>query len=67
MVIENRDNEIILRIPADFDSLGIQRILNYLRYKEKIKNSKATEEIAQKLAEESKKTWWEENKDKLIK
>ncbi|MFC6268004.1 hypothetical protein [Frigoriflavimonas asaccharolytica] len=65
MVLENsKDNEIILKIPADFDILGLQRIINYLKYKEIIKKSEATQEIADQLAEESKTNWWQENKDK---
>ena len=67
MVIENNKNEIILKIPAGFDLLGIQRILNYLKYKEIIKKSEATQEIVDEIAEESKINWWKENKDKFLK
>lgn len=67
MVIETKGNEIILKIPADFDLLGLQRILNYLKYKEIIKKSEASQETADKLAEESKSIWWRENKAKFIK
>ena len=68
MVLENnKDNEIILKIPADFDILGLQRILNYLKYKEIIKKSEGTEEIADKISEESKGNWWKENKNIYIK
>ena len=68
MVIENnKNNEIILKIPADFDVLGLQRIINYLKYKEIIKKSEATEEFIAKISEESKSNWWKENKEKYIK
>ena len=40
---------------------------NYLKYKEAIKNSEGTEEQANKLANESKKTWWAKNKKRFIK
>jgi hypothetical protein len=67
MVIERKDNEIIFRLPADIDTTGFQRIVNYLKYKEAIRKSVATEEQANKLADESKKRWWAENKGKFIK
>ncbi len=67
MTIERTKNEVILRLPADFDTLGLQRILNYVKYKETIKHSSATEEQANALAKESKSTWWKENKNRFIK
>jgi hypothetical protein len=67
MVIEKTNDEIILRLPADIDTNGFQRIVNYLKYKEAIRKSQGTEEQANKLADESKKRWWAENKGKFIK
>lgn len=34
MIIERTDNEIILRLPANIDPIDLQRIINYLQYKE---------------------------------
>lgn len=67
MVIERTDNEIIFRLPADIDTSGLQRIVNYLKYKETIRKSEGTDEQANKLADESKKRWWAENKGRFIK
>jgi hypothetical protein len=67
MVIERKNNEIILHLPADIDTFGLQRIVDYLKYKEAIRKSKATEEQANNLANESKKRWWIENKHRFIK
>jgi len=67
MTIERVNNEIVFRLPDDIDTTGLQRIVNYLRYKESTKNSIATEDEANRLADESKKNWWKENKDKFIK
>ncbi len=67
MVIEKTNNEIIFRLPADIDTSGFQRIVNYLKYKEAIRKSVGTEEQANKLADESKKRWRTENKAKFIK
>jgi hypothetical protein len=66
MIIEKTDKEIIFRLPADTDIDSLQRIINYLKYKEAIKNSQATEEQANELANESKKRWWAENKQRFI-
>lgn len=67
MIVERTQKEVIFRLPADTDILSLQRILNYLKYKNAIKNSRATEEDAQKLAEESKANWWKANKSRFIK
>jgi hypothetical protein len=49
MVIERTNNEIILRLPADIDTAGFERIVNYLKYKEAIRKSEGTEEQANEL------------------
>jgi len=67
MLIERTNSEIIFRLPADIDTAGLQRIVNYLKYKEAIRKSKGTEEQANMLADESKKNWWAENKKRFIK
>ena len=67
MVIERTNDEIIFRLPADIDTKGFQRIVNYLKYKEAIRKSEGTDEQANQLANESKKRWWAENKGKFIK
>ena len=67
MLIERTNNEIIFRLPADIDTAGLQRIVNYLKYKEAIRKSKGREEQANMLADESKKNWWAENKKRFIK
>lgn len=67
MLVERTSDEIIFRLPADIDINSLQKILNYLKYKTAIKDSKATEEDAQELANESKSTWWAENKNRFIK
>ena len=67
MVIERTSNEIIFRLPADIDTTGLQRIVNNLKYKEAIRKSEGTVSQANKLANESKKRWWAENKERFIK
>lgn len=67
MVIEKTNDEIIFRLPADIDTAGFERIVNYLKYKEAVRKSEGIEEQANKLADESKKRWWTENKARFIK
>jgi len=67
MIIERTENETIVRLPADFDILSLQKILNFIKYKQTIQNSLATEDNAYDLAKESKERWWNENKGKFIK
>lgn len=67
MVIEKTNNEILLRLPANMDVEVLQKIVNFLKYKEAVKNSQATEKETNSLAEESKRNWWNENKAKYIK
>ncbi len=67
MNIERTDNEIIFRIPSNIDTLGLQRIIDYLRYKEATAESNSDQKEIDKIAEESKANWWKENKSKFIK
>lgn len=63
--IERTDREIIIRLPADFKVEDIQRMLDYLSYKQAVSNSKATQEEIDELAKEVKKGWWEKNKGRF--
>jgi predicted trehalose synthase len=63
--IERTDREIIIRLPLDLAVNDIQRMLDYLAYKQAIKNSQATQEQIDELAKEAKSSWWERNKDRF--
>jgi hypothetical protein len=67
MVLEKTSNEVILRLPLDFDNSALQKVMNYIKYKEIIKKSKGTELQAEELARESKERWWAENKNRYLK
>ncbi|WP_373521213.1 hypothetical protein [Aquiflexum sp.] len=62
MIVERTEKEIEFKIPANTDIKELQRILDFLKYREATQDSQATEEIANKLADESKANWWKENK-----
>ncbi len=63
MTIERSDSAIIIRIPGNVDTDGLQRLINFLIYREATAESKATQEDVDKFAKEVNKSWWEENKD----
>lgn len=67
MKIERKDNEILVRIPSNVDITGLQKILDYIKFREITSKSQASQEDIDALARESKKSWWEKNKDKYIK
>ena len=67
MVIERTKTEVLLRIPANFDTESLQKIIDFLKYKEALKESQATEKQANDLANESKSNWWKANKTRFIK
>ena len=62
MTIERIDNQIVIKIPDSIDLEGVQRLLNYLIYKEATKNSKVSQEEVDTLSREVNKLWWEKNK-----
>ena len=66
MIIERTADAIIVRLPTNINIEEIQRFLNYLRYKEIVAKSKATQEDVDQLAHEVNKNWWEKNKSKFL-
>ena len=67
MLIERTNDEIIIRLPSYVDTEGVQRLVDYLNYKEAVSKSKAKQSDVDKLAKQIKKGWWEKNKKRLIK
>ena len=55
MLIERTSREVIIRLPATVDTLGLQRLVDYLTYKDATANSKATQVQVDKLASDVKK------------
>ena len=67
MLIERTVDEVIIRLPASIDTLGLQKLVDYLSYKEATADSKAIQSQVDKLASSAKKGWWEKNQKRLIK
>jgi len=67
MKIERTENEILIRVSANTDLLGLQRILDYIKFRETASKSKVTQKQIDELARESKSSWWEKNKSRFTK
>lgn len=52
-------------MPSNLDIDDIQRMLDYLAYKQAIKTSQATQGQIEELAKEVKQGWWESNKHRF--
>ena len=66
MIIERTNKEVIIRLPAYVDTNGLQRLVDYLTYKEATAKSKAKQVDVDKLAREVKKGWWAKNRSRLV-
>ena len=67
MLIERTNSEVIIRIPSNVDTEGLQRLIDYLSYKEVTSKSKAKQSDVDNLAKEVKKGWWLKNRTRFIK
>lgn len=66
MVLERTDNEIIIRLPKNINWEDLELVLKFIRYKELVSKSKASQDEIDKLAREVNKQWWEENKHRFL-
>lgn len=62
MILERKDNEILVRLPANVDLEELQNMLDYLEYKEASVNTKASQKEVNELSEEVNKNIWEKFK-----
>jgi N-acetylglutamate synthase-like GNAT family acetyltransferase len=67
MKIERTEDEILIRVAANTDLTGLQRILDYIKFREIASKSKVTQERIDELAKQSKSSCWEKNKSQFIK
>ena len=67
MVIERTNKEVIIRLPSYVDTKGLQRLVDYLTYKEATAKSKAKQSDVDALAREVKKGWWANNISRFVK
>ena len=62
MKIERKEDELIVRLPANVDLSELQNMIDYLKYKEATAESKAKQADADNLAKEVNKSIWDEVK-----
>ena len=67
MTIERTSKEVIIRLPSYVNTDGLQRLVDYLTYKEATTKSKAKQADVDALAKEVKKGWWTKNRSRFIK
>ena len=67
MIVERTSNQIVIKVSPKVDTFGFQRIMEYLDYLELTSKSKATQDDADKLADELNENWWKENRRRFIK
>jgi hypothetical protein len=67
MTIERTSKEVIIRLPSYVNTDGLQRLVDYLTYKEATAKSKAKQADVDALATEVKKGWWTKNRSRFIK
>ena len=75
MIVERTSNQIVIKVSPKVDTFGFQRIMDYLdsagrqnrNNLEISSKSKATQEDADKLADELNEDWWANNREKFIK
>jgi len=65
MIVERRNNEILIRFSPGSNAKRIQEILDYLRYEELTFASVATQEDIDNLVAEAKKGRWGRIKNEL--
>lgn len=67
MTIERTKEEVIIKISGTMDADNLQRIIDFIRYRELIAQSQATQEDIDALATEVNSNWWEQNRSRFIK
>lgn len=67
MTIERTASEIIIKIPSYVDVEGVQRLLDFLIYKELTAKSEATQEQVDELVAKVKKGRWARKRGRFIK
>ena len=67
MTLERTEHEIVIRLPKGIDWGDLESILKYIRYREIVSKSQATQEDIDRIASEMNIGWWEENKHRFLK
>ncbi len=66
MIIERTKKEVIIRLPLNIDTNGLQNFVDYISYKSATSESKARQTDIDLLSKEVKIGWWTKNKSRLV-
>jgi hypothetical protein len=66
MVLERTDNEVIIRLPANINWEDLELMIRFIKYKQNVSKSEATQAEIDQLARDVNKQWWEENKHRFL-
>lgn len=67
MLIQNINNETIIRVPSSVNFVYMQDFIDYLSVKTILSKSQATDKQIDKIAEDAQSEWWKKNKSKFLK
>lgn len=67
MQIERTNKEILIRLSSEIDLIGLQWIIDYLKFREIASKSKVSQKQIDELSSESKSSWWNKNKSRFVK
>ena len=67
MIIERTKSEIVIRVSSKVNTIGLQRLVDFLKYQELTATSKAKQSDIDSLAREVNRNWWNNNKQRFIK
>jgi hypothetical protein len=67
MIVERTNNQIVIKVSQQVDIFGFQKIMDYLEYLEITSKSKATQDDADRLADELNENWWSKNRKRFVK
>lgn len=66
MTVQRNGDELIIKIPKNVDMKILQRLIDYIEYNNLTINSVANQEKVNKLSSDVNKSWWEENRKRLL-
>ncbi|MBL7105348.1 MAG: hypothetical protein ISS18_13550 [Bacteroidales bacterium] len=66
MIVERTNNEVIIRLPGSIDTIDLEDMVDYIKFKEITSKSKATQNEVDSLVKEIKKGRWENNRKRLL-
>ncbi len=66
MTVQRKGDELIIKIPKNVDMKILQRLIDYIEYNNLTINSVADQEKVNKLSSDVNKSWWEENRKRLL-